>query len=251
MSYILISNDDGIDSPGIRAMADCVAGKGKIIVVAPDGPRSAQSSALTVVKNIHIRPYDDFGDVEAYVVDGTPVDCVKLAVHLFGVPSFVFGGINHGPNDGNSVIYSGTMGVVVEGCMLGVPSVGFSHIDHSWHTDFEPYKPVVSRIAADVIAAGLPKGVCLNVNMPLGGKVEGVRTVRAARGYWVEEFDEIQPLSEYKSSGKFLNLDENDPTTDKYWLDRGFASIVPVSPDMTAFDVLNPLTERFDSLFVE
>ena len=246
MSYILISNDDGVDAPGLRAMVDCVADKGKVVVVAPDGPRSAQSSAITVIRNLHIRRTDDYNGAEVYVVDGTPVDCVKLAVHLFGIPDFVFGGINHGPNDGNSVIYSGTMGVVVEGCMLGVPSVGFSHIDHSWQTDFEPYKPIVRDIASDVIEHGLPDGVCLNVNMPVGGIVNGIRTARAARGYWIEEFEEVSASSEYRITGKYLNLDADRQDTDKYWLERCYATVVPVNPDMTAIDFLPDLSSRFD-----
>ena len=247
MSYILISNDDGYDAPGLRAMIDCVARMGlRVVAVAPDGPRSAQSSAITVGRALHIRRLPDYNGAEMCAVDGTPVDCVKLAVDRFGRPDFVFGGINHGPNDGNSVVYSGTMGVVIEGCMLGIPSVGFSHISHSWDTDFTPYKPLVERIAAAVVAQGLPEGVCLNVNMPEGGEVKGAVTVRAAKGYWVEEFDEYDTADggkEYKLTGRFHNLEPDNDETDKYWLERGYASIVPVRPDMSAVDAICAISE--------
>ena len=250
MSYILISNDDGVDAPGLKAMVDCLPHDRRIVVVAPDGPRSAQSSAITVINRLHISRHDDYNGAEIYSVDGTPVDCVKLAVNIFGRPDFVFGGINHGPNDGNSVIYSGTMGIVIEGCLMGIPSVGFSHISHSWETDFRPYYATVERIANDVILNGLPEGICLNVNMPEGGEVKGALTLRAAKGYWVEEFDEFDTADggkEYKLTGRFLNLEPDSDTTDKYWLARGYASIVPVRTDVTAEDAISLLSQRFDS----
>lgn len=236
---IFLTNDDGVDAPGLKALIDAVGGMGDIVAVAPDGPRSGQSSAITVGEPLRIKRHADYNGAQVYSVSGTPVDCVKLGMHALADrrPSMLLAGINHGSNSGNSVIYSGTMGAVMEGCMLGIPSVGFSLTHHSWQADFTPGLPWVTQISGKVLSSGLPDGICLNVNIPARCEPLGVKVCVAAQGRWTEEYkDYIDPMGQpfYFLTGKYLPDNPDDPSTDLYWLDRQYISVVPVRPDQTA-----------------
>lgn len=188
---ILITNDDSINAPGIHHLAKCVRSLGTIYVVAPERPQSGQSAALTVGAPLRINelPSDD-ENIRLFTVNGTPVDCVKLALHaiLPRRPDAVFAGINHGSNSGINVLYSGTMGAVLEGCLEGIPSAGFSLLHHSMKADFTMSTAFVAAIAARVLKEGLPKGICLNVNIPAKVMPEGVRVCRATSGRWTEGY---------------------------------------------------------------
>lgn len=250
---ILITNDDSIDAPGLRCLAEAVRSMGDVIVVAPRHPQSGQSSALTVSAPLRIseRPSDIGDNVRFFAVNGTPVDCVKLALHAIVPrrPDVVFSGINHGSNSGVNVTYSGTMGAVIEACLLGIPAVGFSLLHHSLKADFGLSTAFVAAIAAEVIAKGLPAGVCLNVNIPARVIPEGIKVCRATRGHWTDEYKRyLDPLGVpfYLLTGHFIN-DEPDATdTDEYWLQRRYVSVVPVSADQTAHNAVRELTSRFE-----
>ena len=245
---ILVSNDDGIEAPGLRYLIQCVSKFGDVIAVAPDSPRSGQSSAITVEKPLTIKLHEDFAGALMYSVSGTPVDCVKLAMHALVSrrPSLMVCGINHGSNAGNSVIYSGTMGAVKEACTVGIPAVGFSLLHHSWSADFSECGRYVESISDKVLENGLPDGVCLNVNIPAKCVPKGMRTVRAAKGYWTEEYRDYQTPSGkpfYWLTGRFVNQEPNADDTDLYWLDREYVSVVPVAIDETAASSLADITE--------
>lgn len=237
---ILISNDDSFHAPGIRYLADCLSDLAEIVVVAPQEPHSGQSSAISVNTALMVTQQDDWaGGVKVYTVNGTPVDCIKLARHhiLTRHPSLVVAGINHGSNAGASVIYSGTMGAVIEGCLQGYPSVGFSLLNHSMKADFAPVLPWCRQITQKVLASGLPEGVCLNVNFPKNVEVKGVKVVRAARSHWSEEYKTYtdphgHPF--YWLTGSLVNEEPDCDQTDLYWLDRQYGSVVPTTPDMNA-----------------
>lgn len=236
---ILITNDDGINAPGIHELVNYVKDMGDIIVIAPDGPHSGQSSAISVNKTLHITAHDDYNGAKMYSINGTPVDCVKLGMHAIMPrrPDMILSGINHGSNSGNSIIYSGTMGAVLEGCMLGIPSIGYSYHSHDQATDISCCADVVKSITSSVIENGLPHDICLNVNIPKCDKVNGIKVVRAARGFWTEEYAEYtdphgRPF--YWLTGKFHNEEPDNPETDLYWTDRGYASVVPCRPDQSA-----------------
>ena len=131
---ILITNDDSIDAPGIHHLADCVRSLGDVYIVAPAHPHSGQSAALTVNAPLRITELPSEKDgIRLFTVNGTPVDCIKLALHTIvpRKPDVVFSGINHGSNSAVNVTYSGTMGAVIEACMQGIPAVGFSLLHHS------------------------------------------------------------------------------------------------------------------------
>lgn len=251
---ILITNDDSVDAPGIHHLAECVKSMGDVYVVAPAHPHSGQSSALSVNVLLRINELPPRTEgVRLFTVNGTPVDCVKLALGniLPRRPDVVFAGINHGSNAGVNVIYSGTMGAVLEGCLEGIPSVGFSLMHHSMKADFTLSTAFVAAIAGMVVEGGLPEGVCLNVNIPAKILPKGIKVCRAARGYWTDSYQRfLDPTGSpfYMLSGRFVNQEPDADDTDEYWLARGYVSIVPVSTDMTATAAMKPLTARMEEL---
>ncbi|MDE6178905.1 MAG: 5'/3'-nucleotidase SurE, partial [Duncaniella sp.] len=226
---ILITNDDGYSSKGIARLAELVSGMGETVIVAPLEAQAGKSSAITAEAPLRVRSHAPVGGASVYSVDGTPVDCVKLAMHaiLDRRPDLVLSGINHGSNASVNNMYSGTMGAAMEGCVLGIPSVGFSLLDHNPDADFGGADAVVTEVVGRVLAGGLPEGVCLNVNIPAGRRPEGIRTVRAAAGHWTEEYRDYSTPSGrpfYWLTGKFHNLEPDNPETDEYWLARGWAT---------------------------
>lgn len=248
---ILVTNDDSIAAPGLLRLVDCLPQDADIIVVAPAEPQSGQSSAISVGKPLRIASRPDYRGARMFTVTGTPVDCVKLAMSAIVPrrPDLVLAGINHGSNSGCNVIYSGTMGAVLEGCTLGITSCGFSLLHHAMDADFGPSMPLVADMVASLLAEPLPQGVCLNVNIPRGVTPEGVRVCRAARGYWTDEYQRyVDPQGNpfYWLTGRFVNAEPEAVDTDEYWLGRGFMSVVPVACDMTAADSVPQLSPRFD-----
>lgn len=250
---ILISNDDSINAPGLLRLVDCVKDLGDVIVVAPESPHSGMSSAFTVNNALRISSRPDYNGARMFAVNGTPVDCIKLG--LFAVtprkPDIMFAGINHGSNSGNSIIYSGTMGAVMEACMEGIPAVGFSLTHHSIKADFSLSMNFVTEIATKVLAEGLPHGVCLNVNIPAKVVPAGIKVCRAARGHWSDGYSRyLDPAGNpfYWLNGRFINEDKEATDTDEYWLERNYISVVPVSPDMTDNHQIKHLYSIFESL---
>ena len=165
---ILVSNDDGIMSKGISELLRFIRPMGEVVVMAPDTPRSGTSCSLTTNEPIHYTLVRKDVGLTIYKCSGTPTDCVKLAFHtvLERKPDLVIGGINHGDNSSVNVHYSGTMGVVMEGCLKEVPSIGFSLCSHEPNADFEPSGTFVREIVTRVLEKGLPPLTCLNVNIP-------------------------------------------------------------------------------------
>ena len=178
---ILVSNDDGFDAVGICSLVEMIGDMGEIIVCAPDSARSGFSRAFSASVPLRLTRRHNMGEVEVWSTNGTPVDCVKLAVdELCGgrTPDLVIGGINHGDNSTVNNHYSGTMGVAVEGCIKGIPSVAFSNCDYNSQSSQTHLTHYVRRVVERVLAEGLPKGVCLNVNFPDRKTFEGIRACR-------------------------------------------------------------------------
>lgn len=247
---ILISNDDGINAPGLKALIDYTAPlQGRIIAVAPSAPRSGASASITVETILRAHKHSEqYHGAELWEVTGTPVDCVKLALHtlLPRTPDLMLSGINHGSNSGNSVVYSGTMGAAGEAAMAGIPAIGFSLLHHSWAADFSQCAPIVAELSAKVLKSGLPDGVCLNVNIPARCTPLGLKVVRAAHGHWTEDYKEYTDTAGnpfYMLSGKFINDEPDDDGTDQYWLDRQYATIAPYAPERTETDAIPQLTK--------
>ena len=245
---ILITNDDSIVAPGIRALIEVMKELGDVVVVAPDSPQSAMGHAITINNTLKLEKVHLDKELEQeYSCSGTPVDCVKIAVNeiLKRKPDLCVSGINHGSNSSINVIYSGTMSAAVEAGIEGIPAIGFSLLDYSWDADFEQIKSHVKLISSEVLKNGLPEGVILNVNFPKLSKeeIKGTKICRQAKAMWQEEFDKRtnpQGKEYYWLTGKFVNLDKGTDT-DEWALENGYISIVPVQFDLTAHHAMQQL----------
>lgn len=236
---ILVSNDDSINAAGVYALIDVLTDFGDVVAVCPSAPQSGQSMAISVNSPLRIEQVEDYHGASMYKVNGTPVDCVKIAMHAIITrrPDIVVSGINHGSNASINVLYSGTMGAAFEGCAFGIPSIGFSLTDHSPHADFAPCLPFVRRIVGNVLKKGLPEGIALNVNIPdsIPYPTE-MRVTNACNGNWSDEYQEYtDPHGKkfYWLTGKFVNGEPENEDTDEWCLAHGIVSVVPVSLDRT------------------
>lgn len=243
---ILITNDDGYRAKGVNALINSVKGLGEILVVAPDGPRSGMSSAISALQPLRIHLEKEETDLKIYSCTGTPVDCVKLGISQLASrnPDIVISGINHGSNAAVAVIYSGTMGAAIEGAIFKIPSVGFSLLDHSAQADFTCSQEYTRRITERVLQEGLPTGTCLNVNIPKGEDIKGIKICRQTSGQWVEEFmPSIDGVNKqvFWLTGRFHNDEPFDEATDEWALSQGYVSVVPVKVDMTNYDHINKM----------
>ncbi len=246
MKKILITNDDSIAAPGIKALTEVMQELGDIYIIAPDSAQSGMGHAITINSTLELKHIPGFlGTENAYSCSGTPVDCVKMGVHevMKSRPDLCVSGINHGSNSSINVIYSGTMSAAVEGGIEGIPSIGFSLCDYSWEANFETIKPYIKKIALEVLEKGLPEGVVLNVNFPKTDQIKGIKICRQAKAAWEEEFDKrTNPMGKdyYWLSGKFVNYD-NGEDTDEWALAHDYISIVPVHFDLTAYHAIQHL----------
>jgi 5'-nucleotidase len=236
---ILITNDDGITSPGIHALVEAVSDLGDVIVVAPDSPQSGMGHAITIGDPLRLNKVNEFDEVASWQCSGTPVDCVKLAKDkiLHRKPDICLSGINHGANHSINVIYSGTMSAAMEAALEDIPSVGFSLLDYRFDADFNVAKMVARSITQRMLNAKLPPHILLNVNIPIctPATFKGVKICRQAYAKWEEEFDHrTDPRGKdyYWMTGKFMNKDEGTDT-DVQALKDGYASVVPVTIDFT------------------
>jgi len=243
---ILVCNDDGIFSNGIKALTEAAAEFGEIEVVAPDRQQSAVGHAITVSTPLRARSFKLDGRFNGYAVNGTPADCVKLAHNqlLARKPDLVVSGINHGSNAGINIIYSGTVSAATEGTILGYPSIAFSCTDFDEEADLAGCQEAARRVIKYVLDNHLKKGVTLNVNAP-SGPLKGIKWARQAKSRYVEEFEgRVDPHNRdyYWMTGKFELL-ENNGGSDIDVLEEGFASITPIQYDLTARDLLNKLKD--------
>ncbi|MCB0634731.1 MAG: 5'/3'-nucleotidase SurE, partial [Lewinella sp.] len=237
---ILVTNDDGITAPGIRALVDVASSLGEVIVVAPNSPQSGMGHAVTIHDPVRLHKSRAFENVEAYECSGTPVDCVKLAKHVLlrdRKPDLTLSGINHGSNAAINILYSGTLSAAMEASLEGVPSIGFSLLNFAYDADFDAAKPFLSELISFVLENGLDAGSLLNVNIPNlpQHQLKGMKVCRQADSRWEEEFMEAtDPRGQkyYWLTGKFVNLDHGDDT-DLWALENGFISVVPSMHDLT------------------
>lgn len=243
---ILVSNDDGIMAKGISELIRFLRPLGEIVVVAPDSPRSGSGCALTVTKPVQCHFLKRDVGLTVYKCSGTPSDCVKLArgVLLDREPDLVVAGINHGDNSATSVHYSGTMGVVIEGCLNGIPSIGFSICNYEPGADFDAAGPYVRKIAATVLEKGLPPLTCLNVNIPDTADIKGVRICEQAKGQWGAEWVPC-PRKEgdnyYWLTGEFTDHEPENEKNDHWALANGYIAVTPTTVDVTAYHFMDEL----------
>ncbi|RPE12835.1 5'/3'-nucleotidase SurE [Chitinophaga lutea] len=248
---ILVTNDDGITSPGIRTLIEAVKMLGRVVVVAPDSPQSGKGHAITLGFPLRLSEVNIFEGIEAWTCSGTPVDCVKLARDkiLDRVPDICVSGINHGANHSINIIYSGTMSAAMEAAIEGIPSVGFSYLNYSYEADLSICRQVAHDVTKKMIETPLPPHTLFNVNIPdvEASQYRGIRLSRQANAKWVEEFDERRdPTGKkyYWLTGEFKNLDAGEDT-DVWALDNGYTSLVPVQFDLTDFRLKKKLEDEW------
>ncbi|MCO5249358.1 MAG: 5'/3'-nucleotidase SurE [Chitinophagales bacterium] len=249
---ILVTNDDGVISNGIRALVEVAKEFGDVVVVAPDSPQSGMGHAITIHDMLRLERVNIFEDVAAYQCSGTPVDCVKIAISqiLKRKPDLCLSGINHGSNSSINVIYSGTMSAAMEASIDGIKAIGFSLLDYSAEADFEGSKHYVRIITQQILANGLPSGCLLNVNIPKLplSEIKGMKICRQAMAHWEEDYDgRVDPTGRkyYWLTGEFVNED-NGEDTDVWALENGYVSIVPVQYDLTHQHGLRFLNKYWD-----
>ena len=245
---ILVTNDDGITAPGIRKLIDAAKDLGEVIVVAPDSPQSAMGHAITISKPLRLVKSRAITDVEAWECDGTPVDCVKLAMNVIlkdRRPALCVSGINHGSNVAINIIYSGTLSAAMEASLEHIPSIGFSLLDYRYEADFDAALPYVRQIMQHVLRHGMEEGSLLNVNIPKLSRpqIRGIRVCRQADARWKEDFQEgtdPQGRPYYWLTGQFINDDPGEDT-DVRALEDGYISVVPSHHDLTNYNMLPKL----------
>ena len=249
---ILITNDDGITSPGISHLVTIAKKIGNVFVVAPDKPQSGMGHAITINSSLRVQKSKFHGVENEYSCSGTPVDCIKIAINqlMKKKPDLILSGINHGSNLSINVIYSGTMSAAIEGAVEGIPSIGLSLCDYAYEADFTHSSAFVEKIINQVISNNLlPAGVCLNVNIPKmpAGLIKGIKVCRQANAYWEEKFDErIDPYGRpyYWLTGEFIDMEKGVKDTDVWAVEHGFVSVVPTHADMTAHQLIKKLSNK-------
>lgn len=245
---ILVTNDDGVEAKGIQALVEMVQPFGDIIVVAPLDVHSGMSHAITVTVPVRYRKLKEYDNVKVYGCSGTPVDSVKLALSEIvpREPDLLVSGINHGSNASVSVIYSGTMAAVIEGCIDGISSVGFSLLDFDPDANFSASIEYGRKIVAHTLKHKLPEWTCLNVNIPAlpPEEIKGIEVCRQAKGVWREEFDKRKDPREgeyFWLKGYYEDHENGAEDTDEYALRNGKISVVPIHIDLTNYQALEEL----------
>ena len=187
---ILITNDDGISAPGIKHLFLALKDFAHISIVAPALEQSGVGAAITLRDPLHIIPVDWEGNVPAWKVTGTPADCVRLGMSVLKAkPDLIVSGINRGSNSGRNVLYSGTVGGVIEGVLRGVPGIAFSCSDFA-APNYKMAEEHVLSIVKHLLEHPMPKGTLLNVNFPETEVIRGVKMARQGMGYWMENLEE-------------------------------------------------------------
>jgi 5'-nucleotidase len=249
---ILLTNDDGLYAAGLKTLLEVMEEFGKVVLISTIESMSGMSQALTVKTPLRVKLLEENDNHRIYTCNGTPTDCVKLAVNqlLERMPDCVASGINHGSNASVSVLYSGTMAAAIEGCLYGITSVGFSLNNFSPTADFSVSKKYIRTVMKKLVSEPLPAGVCLNVNIPAAKKdeIKGIKICRQSKGNWKEEFEKRKdPMGKtyYWLTGIFRNHEPEATDTDEWAIANNFVSVVPVTVDMTAHWYVDQLKERF------
>jgi 5'-nucleotidase len=244
--HVLISNDDGIDSPGIHALVQEVKKIARVTVVAPDKQQSAVGHAITVGYPLRWSRFYENGKFFGYAVEGTPADAVKLAVRsiLDEKPDMLISGINHGSNTAVSIIYSGTVSAATEGTILGIPSVAISLTTYE-KPDFTYSAKFARKLAVCVAKKGLPEGTLLNVNVPAvpESKVRGVLVTKQGKSKWEDIFEVRRDPNDkeyYWLAGDLLQLDHEEDV-DQVAIREKYVSITPIHYDLTDYGMIEKM----------
>ncbi len=250
---ILITNDDGITAPGLKYLWEALADIADLYIVAPAAEQSGVGLAITIRDPLQIQPVDWERGTKAWKVTGTPADCVRMGISVIldEVPQMIVSGINRGSNSGRNVLYSGTIGGVIEGALRNVPGIAFSCVDFM-NPDYQKTQHLIVPLVKHVLEHPLPKGTLLNVNFPDTKEILGIKMARQGKGFWIENPDaRIHPEghSYYWLGGKWHDYDE-DEESDVHLLKQGYASAVPIHiSELTDLAHFHANKEHFDKHF--
>lgn len=250
---ILLTNDDGIYAKGIEALYETLVREHEVTVIAPETEQSAVGHSITFLNPLRVKSVQRNGQFFGYALDGTPADCVKIAIAelLKPPPEIVISGINKGANIGVDVIYSGTVSAATEASVMGVPSIAIS-IDSFRTTDFSAVQKFIPELLAMVVKHGLPPGVSLNVNVPAvpAEEIRGVRITHQGKMKYIESYDRrIDPRNNvYYWLCSSAPIPDLDPCADSVAIEQKCISITPIHYDLTHYGTLDTLRAWCGSL---
>lgn len=245
---IVVVNDDGWGTAGIRLLAKEMTRLGRVTVIAPDGPRSGFGAAISAVNPMYIRKIEDhdLNGAEVYVTNGTPADCIKIAREFLFPDTpidLVVSGINHGSNAAINAMYSGTMGACLVAAEKGIPAVGWSIDSHAMDVDLHWLQPFLTEVTKHLYEEGIAPRTCFNINAPVG-EIEGIRWTRQCIGHWAKELVEIEGelpsgvMKGWKLGGEFVNDEPASTDTDIWAMEHQLLSITPLTIDWTDYGSL-------------
>jgi len=253
--FILITNDDGITAPGIKALWQALSSY-DVVVAAPIHEKSGSGLAITPTRPLQIREFPWKEETPAWSINGTPADCVKLAlsVILNRSPDLIVSGINKGSNSGRSVLYSGTVGGVIEGAIRNIPGIAFSSESFD-KPQYEAYEKYIPSIVDHFLTHPLPKGSIVNVTFPSNfeGELQGFKMARQGKGFWTENpekrFHPAEGHPYYWLGGKWMTFQEEEES-DVALLKKGYITAVPLHvSELTDFNHLQNHKILFEDLF--
>lgn len=251
---ILITNDDGVNSKGIRVIAQLMRKFGNVTIVAPSEMQSGKSAALSLETELYIKKVSVEPGLRIYSFSGTPVSCVKMAVNEFfseKMPDILISGINHGSNASVAALYSGTLGACIEGTIYDIPSIGFSIDSHVPDPDLSSVVYYGEIIMKQILNEPFAPGVYLNINFPNipFEEIKGIKLASRGRGRWVKEYQvrlDDQGNECYWMSGHFEDQEPVDGIGDHRLMKQNYITIVPHSIDSTDYDEINRLSTKWD-----
>lgn len=248
MLKILLSNDDGVHSPGIHHLANYLKEIGLVTLVAPESERSASGLSITMHKPLRTQKVNFFDDsINAWCINGTPSDCVKFAIDslLTETPDLVISGINHGSNMGTDVLYSGTVSAAIEGAINDVPAIAVS-LDTVGKCDFEPYAKLAAKLCKQLYENNIKKGIVMNINIPYVpiDEIKGVKVtklgVRRYKNCFIERLDP-RGKSYFWLAGELDNKDFNNSDTDVGSIYNNYISVTPITFDLTSYETITKI----------
>lgn len=245
---ILVSNDDGIDSPGIYALTNALKEIGEVIVVAPRNEQSAVGHGITMQYPLRVTEYFKNGVFFGFAVDGTPADCIKMGIRniMQESPDLVVSGINNGSNTAINIIYSGTVSAAREAAIMDVPSIAISVTSHN-AKDFAFAGKIAKILSAEVVSKKIPAGTLLNVNVPAipENLIKGIKLTRQGKSKWDDIYEKrVDPYGKdyYWLTGNMMEID-NEVDTDQAAVKNNYVSVTPIHFDLTDYDTFNNMRE--------
>ncbi|MDB6080735.1 MAG: surE [Chlamydiia bacterium] len=253
---ILITNDDSIHAPGIKHLWNACREHAHVTIVAPATEQSGVGLGTTLRNSLSVAKVAWPEETPAYSVTGTPADCVKIGLNVImeTPPDLIISGINRGTNHGRTLLYSGTVGGVIEGIFRGIPGIAFSSFDF-FDTEYECFEPYIPKIIDYSLKHPLPSGTLLNVNFPKKSSLAsnglyGIKLTRQGRQYWRESSHQVELENCYRFISQLADFEEHEES-DTFWLSQGYITVSPVHvDDLTDRHYIQAQKEHFETFFV-